>query len=125
MRAKCLAVFALLGFSISAFVVRASAQTATPTETLSGTVVIKANGKPARGTHIWIHQAKSGTTFNVEQDKNGSFQMPLPEGYYFVFIGNLGLVPYSREVWLQHGKPVNRMVKLEPDWGIIQDAGEK
>jgi hypothetical protein len=125
MRAKYLAVFALLGFGISAFVDSAPAQTGTPTGTLSGTVVIEADGEPARGTHIWINEAKSGTSFHVEQDKNGYFQISLPEGYYFVFIGNLGLVPYSKEVWLQHGKPVKLAVKLEPDWDIMQDTGAK
>jgi hypothetical protein len=118
-------VFALLGLSISTFIDCASAQTGTPTGTLSGVIVIKANGKPARGTHIWIHEAKSGISFNVEQDYTGAFRISLPEGYYFVFIGNLGLVPYSKEIWLEHGKTVKLMVKLEPDWDIMQDTPPK
>jgi len=126
MRAKYLMIVALPALCISAFVDRAAPQANPLTETLSGVVVVDAGGGiPARGTQIWIHEAKGSASYTVQQDSTGAFRISLPEGYYFVFIANLGLVPYAKEIWLEHGKPVKLMVKLEPDWDIMQDARAK
>ena len=125
MKTRHLLVVALLAILLSSFANDASAQVSPATETLSGVVVIKANGKPARGTQIWIHEAKGGASFTVQQDGTGAFNISLPEGYYFIFIANLGLVPYAKEVWLEHGKPIRLVVKLEPDWDIMQDTPGK
>jgi hypothetical protein len=90
--------------------------------TLSGRVVIKASGTPAKGTRIWVYEAKGPKNFSVQQDRNGAFSISLPDGYYFVFVANLGLVPYAKEVSIEHGKPIKLIVKLEPDFEIMQDA---
>jgi hypothetical protein len=110
-----------LTFCLSPFIEGALAQGGPATETLSGRVVIKANGKPTRGTRIWIHEAQGDGSYAAQQDNTGAFSISLPEGYYYVFIANLGCLPYAKEIWLEHGKPVQLMVSLEPDFGLMQD----
>jgi len=116
---------ALLAVCLSSFFNGASAQVSPATEMLSGRVVIEADGKPARGTQIWIHEAKGRGNYTVQQDSNGAFSISLPEGYYFVFVANLGLIPYAKEIWLERGKPIRLKVKLEPDFDIMQDTAAK
>jgi hypothetical protein len=112
----------VIALCLSFFSNGAFAQITPANETLSGRVVINKNGKPARGTQIWIYAAKGKRNYSVQQDSNGAFSISLPEGYYFVFVANLGLLPYAKEVWLQHGKPIRLEVSLEPDFEIMQDA---
>jgi hypothetical protein len=121
MRTKPLLVVALLAAQLSCFSALASAQVDPAAETLSGRVVID-NEKPDRNTRIWIFEAKSGKGYTVQQDSDGKFKISLPEGYYFVFIANFGFVPYAKEIWLQQGKPIKLVVKLDPDWANAQDV---
>lgn len=89
---------------------------------LSGRVTVSDRNVPARETLIWIVEAKRHTQFTVQQDSNGAFTIMLPEGYYFVFVANLGLKPYAKEVMIERGKQQNLIVHLEPDFEIMQDT---
>jgi hypothetical protein len=121
MKTKPLLIVALLAAQISCCQTLVSAQVDPAAETLSGRVVID-NGKPDRNTRIWIFDAKSGKGYTTQQDGDGRFKISLPEGYYFVFIANLGFVPHAEEIWLRHGKPIKLMVKLDPDLANAQDV---
>jgi hypothetical protein len=121
MKIKNLLILGLLAYCLPNFSTFASAQTGLAQEALSGRVLMD-NGKPDRGIQIWIHEAKTGKGLTVQQDSSGRFTISLPEGYYFVFIANLGFVPYAREIWLRRGKPMKLIVKLEPDWANMQDV---
>jgi len=121
MKAKCLQIVTLLAFYLSSSLTSALAQVSQATEALSGRVVVD-NGKPDKGTRIWIVEAKGGKSYDVQQDSAGRFKISLPEGYYFVFIADFEFVPYAKEIWLQRGKPISLTVKLEPDWANAQDA---
>ena len=121
MKTRCLSTLAAATFCLSSALAVASAQVEPVTETLSGRVVID-NGQPDNHTRIRIFEAKSGKSYPVQQDSNGRFKIVLPEGYYFVFIADFEFVPYAKEIWLRHGRPINLTVKLEPDWANAQDV---
>ena len=121
MKLRYLLTSAVLACTLSSFSTVVPAQTVPATETLGGRVVID-NGKPDRGTQIWIHEAKTGKSYSAQQDSSGRFTISLPEGYYFVFIADFGFSPYAKEIWLRRGKPVKIMVKLEPDLANAQDV---
>jgi hypothetical protein len=125
MKRKHFSAAVVIAICFSFFSNGALAQAIPATETLSGRVVIKDNGKPARGTQIWIYEAKGKRNYSVQQDSDGAFSILLPDGYYFVFVANLGLLPYAKEIWLEHGKPITLRVSLEPDFEIMQDASAK
>ena len=128
MKTKYLLVAAILAIYLSSFSNCALGQASPVTEKLSGRVVNKVNGKPDQGTQIWIHATKwihnpNGVgEYLVQQDSNGAFSIELPEGYYYVFIAELGCFPYAKEIWLEHGYPVKLVVKLVPDFSMMQDS---
>jgi hypothetical protein len=127
MKTKYLLVAAFLAIYLSSFSNCVSAQASPVTEKLSGRVVDMVEGKPLTGTQIWIHAAKwihnpNGVgEYTVQQDSTGTFSIELPDGYYYVFIANLGCFPYAKEIWFEHGHPVKLMVKLVPEFEMMQD----
>ncbi len=92
-----------------------AAQASPPTETVSGRVVSSADGLPLPYSRIWIFEANGTKSYTPQQTANGDFSIVLPEGYYFVFIGDLGCVPYAKEIWLRAGSPMKLMVRLDLD----------
>lgn len=117
-------MISLVSCPISIWAQASPATTNSVVEALSGRVVIRENGRPARGTRIWILEEKSGKQYSAQQNANGEFSITLPEGYYVVLVTNLGLIPYAKEIDLQHGRPIKLMVKLDPDWDIMQDIDQ-
>lgn len=113
-------ILVLAAFSLHCL--RAVAQMKEGGARLEGRITICEQNVPARGTKIWIFEAKTLEPFPVQQDKNGEFKISLHEGYYFVFIANLGLKPYAKEVQVEQGKTEKLNVCLEPDFDIMQDS---
>lgn len=89
------------------------------TETLSGRVVLKFDGTPQSGTKIRIFDEKNDKQYTLQQNAKGEFSISLPEGYYVVLITDLAFIPYAKEIRLEHGHPINLMVRLSlngPMW---------
>ncbi|HEY1208856.1 MAG TPA: hypothetical protein VGE85_05790 [Terracidiphilus sp.] len=122
MKTNCSLIAALIVVGFTLLSDPAAAQVSASSETLSGRVVVCENNVPARGTQIWIFEAKGHEQYAVQQNSNGEFKISLPEGYYFVFIANLGMIPYAKEIRLEHGIPYKLAVCLKPDFEIMQDA---
>lgn len=100
---------------------QASPASKTPaTETVSGRIVIRADGgPPQKNTRIWIFDEKSGKEYATPVNAKGEFMITLPEGYYVVLIASLGFNPYAKEISLEHGNPVKLMVKQDADSAVL------
>lgn len=124
MKKRHLQIVVSLAICLSSFANTVLSQVSAPTEKLSGRIVIRANGAPPPPikTRIWVYEAQGQRQYVVQEEKNGDFSISLPEGYYFVFVANLGLIPYAKAIWLEHGKPVKLNVYLDPDVDIMQDT---
>ena len=98
------------------------AQTNHASGTLSGVVIVRDEGVPIGGVHVWVHEANDKASFMTQSDSSGAFSIQLPDGYYFVCIGKLALAPFCKTIWIYHGKPVKLDVRLGPDRDTLQDT---
>ena len=87
---------------------------------LRGDVADAAEKAPIRGAFVLVHSGSGKGDVTAKLDEQGRFNLPLPPGFYDVFVAAEGFAPSCKKVEISIGHAATFKGRLKPDVAHLQ-----